>query len=85
MEILSKDITALWWHTCLFAGPLCIIMEFAPHGNLRDFLIENRPPLHDTQRTTPAAQMEVTYKHLLRFAVQVAWGMRYLSSQQVSN
>ena len=27
----------------------------------------------------------MTYKHLLRFAVKVAWGMRYLSSQKVSN
>ena len=66
-----------------------MIVEYAPHGNLRDFLRERRPktsgyemPVNNTlgldQTTTP------TYKELVKFAYQVARGMDYLSSRLVS-
>ena len=68
-----------------------MIVEYAPHGNLRDFLRQNRPagqssyeePL--TSRLHNDADVEgFTYKDLVSFAFQVARGAEYLSSKLVS-
>jgi len=70
-----------------------VIVEYAPHGNLRDFLRQNRPagqssyeePLSSRlQRDAAAAIHGFTYKDLVSFAFQVSRGAEYLSSKLVS-
>jgi serine/threonine protein kinase len=75
-------------------GPLYVIVEYAPYGNLRDFLRDNRPPYDSSSRgyEEPLAmrgceqirQMSLTYNDLLSYAYQVARGLDYLSTRMVS-
>ena len=58
-----------------FPGPLFVVVEYAPNGNLRQFLKDRRPTREYT--TT------LTLKDLVSFAYQVARGMEYLSSKKV--
>ena len=75
----------------LAVGPLYVIVEYAPHGNLRDFLRARRPPnsgYEEPIRTTMAATDDLrplTYKNLVSFAYQVARGVEYLYSKMVSS
>lgn len=57
------------------SGPLFVVVEYAPNGNLRQFLKDRRPTREYT--TT------LTLKDLVSFAYQVARGMEYLSSKKV--
>jgi len=70
---------------CTQDGPLYVIVEFAPHGNLRDFLRKHRP----SSGYEPAIgyckdKNTLTQKDLVSFAYQVARGMEYLASRRVS-
>uniref|UniRef100_A0A0X3PAB5 Fibroblast growth factor receptor 2 n=1 Tax=Schistocephalus solidus TaxID=70667 RepID=A0A0X3PAB5_SCHSO len=68
---------------CSQNGPLQVLVEFAPYGNLRDFLIVRRPsevtygPLHKDKGGGPL--LCITPRQLLDFGLQVARGMDYLS------
>ena len=71
---------------CTQGGPLFVLVEFAPHGNLRDFLRQHRP----SSGYEPAIGEDIqdsrnvlTQKDLISFAFQVARGMQYLSSRRV--
>ena len=69
------------------SGPLYVIVEFAPHGNLRDFLRARRPP-NSTGYEKPGLEKctlnkPLTEKDLISFAYQIARGMEYLASRQV--
>lgn len=70
---------------CFFPGYLYIAIEYAPYGNLLDFLRKSR-----VLETDPAFAKEhgtastLTSQQLLQFAVDVATGMHYLSDKQVS-
>lgn len=70
---------------CTQDGPLYVIVEFAPHGNLRDFLRKHRSssgyesPLGSTYTNGNV----LTEKDLISFAYQVANGMQYLQSRKV--
>jgi len=66
-------------------------VEYAPNGNLRDYL-RQRVPSTDTQHPTlhdnvfcEEQHMILTYKDLVSFAYQVARGMEYLASMKVLN
>lgn len=69
-------------------GAVLVIVEFAPHGNLRDYL-RRRMPLDMCYPTVPERafyeeqQMPLTYRSLVSFAYQVARGMEYLASKKV--
>ena len=67
-------------------GYLYIAIEYAPYGNLLDFLRKSR-----VLETDPAFAKEhgtastLTSQQLLQFSVDVATGMHYLSDKQVPN
>lgn len=60
---------------CTQDGPLYVIVEYAPHGNLRDFLKKNR--LNSDESDEPKKCF--TEKELVCYAHQVARGMKYLA------
>ncbi|XP_065209231.1 plexin-A4-like [Planococcus citri] len=58
---------------CTQNGPLLVIIEYSPHGNLLDFLRNHHQP-------SKASVNDLSEKVLLTFALQVATGMEYLAS-----
>ena len=64
------------------SGPLFLIVEYCPHGNLRDFLRDSRPSLLDLEDEKAASQL--TFRDLLSMAYQITRGMSYLSSKKVN-
>lgn len=66
---------------CSQDGPLYVIVEFAPHGNLRDFLRKHRPSAY-TDAPQEKEKQVMTQKDLVSYAYQVARGMQYLASRK---
>ncbi|XP_065216994.1 fibroblast growth factor receptor homolog 1-like [Planococcus citri] len=58
---------------CTQDGPLLIIIEYSPHGNLLDFLRNHYQP-------SKASENDLSEKVQLTFALQIARGMEYLAS-----
>ena len=86
MKMIGKHINIInLLGCCTQGGPLYVVVEFAPHGNLRDFLRQHRPSsgyepaigIVEKERKT------LTQKDLVSFAYQVARGMEYLASRRV--
>ncbi|KAL1449757.1 hypothetical protein WDU94_002235 [Cyamophila willieti] len=69
---------------CSQGGPLYVIVEFAQHNNLRDFLIKHRPPPEYSNVLVSAvfSRVVLTEEDLASFAHQVANGMQYLHSKK---
>ncbi|XP_037920343.1 fibroblast growth factor receptor homolog 1-like isoform X1 [Hermetia illucens] len=69
---------------CSQDGPLYVIVEYAPYGNLKDFLKANKMcQLPDDLRCGDEKDQKVlTQKDLISFAYQVARGMEYLASRR---
>lgn len=69
-------------------GPLYVIVEYAQHGNLRDFLRTHRPRNsygNIMLSSGPYDDLQLTQKHLVVFACEIASGMDYLATNQVHN
>lgn len=64
---------------CSQDGPLYVIVEYAPHGNLKDFLKKN---LAMNDYSSLSSQPALTQKDLISFSYQVARGMDYLASRK---
>ncbi|XP_065370249.1 fibroblast growth factor receptor homolog 1 [Calliphora vicina] len=84
MKIIGKHINIInLLGCCSQSGPLYVIVEFAPHGNLKDFLNKNRPGKeYDKEGNLTSPQHHLTEKHLISFAFQIARGMEYLASRR---
>ncbi|XP_044741041.1 fibroblast growth factor receptor homolog 1-like [Chrysoperla carnea] len=93
MKMIGKNINIInLLGCCTQNGPLYVVVEFAPYGNLRDFLRQHRPSSGYDGRSsgyesTIDSQMlkekkTLTQKDLVSFAYQVARGMEYLSSRR---
>lgn len=87
MKMIGKHINIInLLGCCTQNGPLYVVVEYAPHGNLRDFLRQHRPSANGYE---PAIGIEekdkktLTQKDLVSFAYQVARGMEYLASRRV--
>uniref|UniRef100_A0A8D8T4X1 receptor protein-tyrosine kinase n=1 Tax=Cacopsylla melanoneura TaxID=428564 RepID=A0A8D8T4X1_9HEMI len=63
---------------CSQNGPLYVIVEFAQHNNLKDFLIKHRP----SPEYSNVDKDVLSDKDLLTYAYQVAAGMEYLHSKK---
>lgn len=65
---------------CTVGGPLYVIVEYAPNGNLRDFLRSHRRMEGYEQ---PIGIPHLSQRDLGRFAYEICRGMEYLSSKRV--
>ncbi|XP_050314292.1 fibroblast growth factor receptor homolog 1-like isoform X1 [Anthonomus grandis grandis] len=86
MKVIGKNINIInLIGCCTQGGPLYVIVEYAPYGNLRDFLREHRPSSGGYEIAIGSEQKEkktLTQKDLVSFAYQVARGMEYLASRR---
>uniref|UniRef100_A0A8D9E3Q1 receptor protein-tyrosine kinase n=1 Tax=Cacopsylla melanoneura TaxID=428564 RepID=A0A8D9E3Q1_9HEMI len=62
---------------CTQEGPLYIIVEYAEHNNLRDFLRK-----HEPKENTYVNEFVITQRDLISFAYQITNGMKYLHSKR---
>lgn len=86
MKMIGKHINIInLLGCCCQDGPLYVIVEFAPHGNLRDFLRKHRPTSgYEQTALIDAEKKNLTQKDLISYAYQVARGMDYLASRRVN-
>ncbi|XP_037933193.1 fibroblast growth factor receptor homolog 1 [Teleopsis dalmanni] len=90
MKIIGKNVNIInLLGCCSQQGPLWVIVEFAPHGNLKDFLKKNRPistigssSLQRFRSNFEEEKAQLTEKNLISFAFQIARGMEYLASRR---
>ena len=66
-----------------FLGSLCIVVEYAPHGNLRQYLRSNRPSVAES--SDQSCDSSLTLATLVSFAFQISKGMEFLARHQVCN
>ena len=68
-------------------GPVCIVMEFAENGSLRDYLRHSRGivrPIPDCTDNEYGVEVKLpSPKELIAFAWQIAKGMEYLSGMKL--
>ncbi|XP_078053623.1 fibroblast growth factor receptor homolog 1 [Augochlora pura] len=85
MKMIGKHVNIInLLGACTQGGPLYVVVEFAPHGNLRDFLRDHRPSsgYEPTIGQDAKEKKTLTQKDLVSFAYQVARGMEYLASRR---
>lgn len=84
MKTIGKHINIInLLGCCTQDGPLHVIVEYAAHGNLRDFLRTHRPSSgYEPAIGADLKPKTLTHKDLVSFAYQVARGMEYLASKK---
>ncbi|CAG9816876.1 unnamed protein product [Phaedon cochleariae] len=84
MKMIGKHINIInLLGCCTQGGPLYVVVEYAPHGNLRDFLRQHRPSSgYELAVGEKKEKKTLTQKDLVSFAYQVARGMEYLASRR---
>ncbi|KAM8707646.1 hypothetical protein ACLKA7_014732 [Drosophila subpalustris] len=91
MKMIGKHINIInLLGCCSQNGPLWVIVEYAPHGNLKDFLKLNRPGTLQRRSDSDGylddkstvRQQQLGEKELIMFAFQIARGMEYLASRR---
>lgn len=86
MKMIGKHINIInLLGCCTQNGPLYVVVEYAPYGNLRDFLRQHRPSsgYEPAIGIVEKEKKTLTQKDLVSFAYQVARGMEYLASRRV--
>ncbi|VEN52700.1 unnamed protein product, partial [Callosobruchus maculatus] len=84
MKMIGKNINIInLLGCCTQGGPLYVVVEYAPYGNLRDFLRQHRPSSgYELAVGEKKEKKTLTQKDLVSFAYQVARGMEYLASRR---
>ncbi|XP_073831739.1 fibroblast growth factor receptor homolog 2-like [Musca autumnalis] len=85
MKMIGKHINIInLLGCCTQNGPLWVVVEFARHGNLKDFLKKNQPNLTNMKSNNGYMEMQAMLKveQLITFALQIARGMEYLTSRR---
>ena len=69
----------------MFSEPLLVLIEYVPYGDLLGYLRKSRG-LNDTYYKEPdiKPKSNLTSQQLMKFAWQIADGMRYLSLRKAS-
>ena len=77
---------SLFFYLVFFPGPLLVLIEYVPFGDLLGYLRKSRG-LNDTYYKDPdiKPKTSLTSQQLMKFAWQIADGMSYLSSKRVRN
>ena len=63
--------------------PLRVIFEFAPYGNLQDFLRSSRGEHGEQYYPDKEPERTLTSYQLLQFCMEVAAGMEYIHDKKV--
>ena len=63
-------------------GSVYVVVEFAPYGNLRQYLRSRRPPLNAS--SDESTESDITMPSLVSFSLQVSKGMQFLADRKVS-
>ncbi|XP_048478000.1 fibroblast growth factor receptor homolog 1 isoform X2 [Plutella xylostella] len=84
MKMIGKHVNIInLLGCCTQDGPLYVIVEYAPNGNLREFLRSRRPGNRYESPTEDLKDKKtLTQKDLVSFSYQVARGMEYLASRR---
>merc|ERR1719394_488356 len=90
MKMIGRHINIInLMGVCTQDGPLYVIVEYAEHGCLRDFLRGHANDINNCatgnegyERPNSAKPQTITEKQLVSFARQVAKGMEYLGSMK---
>ncbi|XP_073959713.1 fibroblast growth factor receptor homolog 1-like isoform X2 [Choristoneura fumiferana] len=85
MKMIGKHVNIInLLGCCTQDGPLYVIVEYAPNGNLREFLRNHRPGGNRYECPTDDLKDRntLTQKDLVSFSYQVARGMEYLASRR---
>ncbi|KAJ8025574.1 Fibroblast growth factor receptor [Holothuria leucospilota] len=83
MKLIGKHVNIINLLGCVTQEGPFVIVEFAKHGNLRDFLRQRRPPEYGDEKQVLLPGVEpLVNKDLISFAFQVARGMDFLASKK---
>eukprot|EP00794_Sanderia_malayensis_P005386 gene5386-6059_t len=64
---------------CVRDGPLLVVVEYAPHGNLRQYLRTRRPTYPDAVEQNKEPPLKI--QDLVSYSLQIAKGMEFLASK----
>ncbi|XP_062558666.1 fibroblast growth factor receptor homolog 1-like isoform X2 [Armigeres subalbatus] len=85
MKMIGKHVNIInLLGCCCKDGPLYVIVEYAPHGNLKDFLRSHRfcTTNYEDMVSGEKEKKILTQKELISFAYQIARGMEHLASRR---